>query len=213
MCCGPLSLRNAALSSPFWKLTKYIRIINALRNTAKKENDGPFFNLAIFYKRSTWQILTSHQTSSVEHILGNLILEQCLLQGQIIDWWQGFMKEVLLSPLHFLCIHQNLPIEHEFLSQSAGEKNKCVDRFSSVPFLSSVRLFETPWTTARQASLSWRSFPTPGACSNSCPLSLWCHPTISSSVIPFSFCLQSCPASESFPISRFFALGGQSVDR
>ena len=85
MCCGPLSLRNAALSSPFWKLTKYIRIIKALRNTAKKESDGPFFNLAIFYKRSTWQILTSHQTSSVEHILGNLILEQCLLQGQIID--------------------------------------------------------------------------------------------------------------------------------
>lgn len=37
MCCGPLSLRNATLSSPFWKLTKYIRIIKALRNTAKKE--------------------------------------------------------------------------------------------------------------------------------------------------------------------------------
>ena len=149
----------------------------------------------------------------MEHILGNLILEQCLLKGQIIDWWQGFMNEVSLSALHFLCIHQNLPIEHEFLSQPAGEKNKCVDRFSSVQLLSSVRLFETPWTTARQASLSWRSFPTPGACSNSCPLSLWCHPTISSSVIPFSFCLQSCPASESFPISQFFALGGQSIDR
>ena len=51
----------------------------------------------------------------------------------------------------------------------------------------------------------------PGACSNSCPLSQWCHPTISSSVIRFSSCLQSFPASESFPISQFFTSGGQSI--
>ena len=53
--------------------------------------------------------------------------------------------------------------------------------------------------------------PTPGACSNSCPLSRWCHPTISSSVVPFSSCLQSFPASGSFPVSQFFASGGQSI--
>ena len=53
--------------------------------------------------------------------------------------------------------------------------------------------------------------PTPGACSNSCPLSQWCHPTILSSVIPFSSCLQSFPASRSFPVSHFFTLGGQSI--
>ena len=52
--------------------------------------------------------------------------------------------------------------------------------------------------------------PTPGACSNSCPLSQWCHPTISSSVIPFS-CLQSFPASGSFLMSQFFASRGQSI--
>ena len=52
--------------------------------------------------------------------------------------------------------------------------------------------------------------PTPRACSNSCPSSWWCHPTISSSVIPFSS-LQSSPASGSFPMSRFFASGGQSI--
>ena len=46
-------------------------------------------------------------------------------------------------------------------------------------------------------------------CSNSCPLSLWCHPAISSSVIPFSSCPQSFPASGSFPLSQFFASGGQ----
>ena len=53
--------------------------------------------------------------------------------------------------------------------------------------------------------------PTPGAYSNSCPLSWWCHPTISSSVIPFSSLLQSFPASGSFPMSQLFASGGQSI--
>ena len=49
----------------------------------------------------------------------------------------------------------------------------------------------------------------PGACSHLCPLSQWCHPTISSSVDPFSSCLPSFPASGSFPMSQFFTLGGQ----
>ena len=53
--------------------------------------------------------------------------------------------------------------------------------------------------------------PTPGACSNSCPLSQWCHLTISSSVITFSSCLPSFPTSVSFPISQFFASGGRSI--
>ena len=53
--------------------------------------------------------------------------------------------------------------------------------------------------------------PTPGAYSNSCPLSRWCHPTILSSVVPFSFHLQSFPASGSFPMSQFFTSGGQSI--
>ena len=53
--------------------------------------------------------------------------------------------------------------------------------------------------------------PTPGVYSNSCPLSQWCHSTISSSVIPFSSCLQSFPASGSFPMSQLFASGGQII--
>ena len=55
------------------------------------------------------------------------------------------------------------------------------------------------------------SSPTPGACSNSCPSSWWCHPTISTSVFPFSSCFQSFPASGSFPMRQFFASGGQSM--
>ena len=53
--------------------------------------------------------------------------------------------------------------------------------------------------------------PTPGVCSNSCPLSQWCHPTISSSVVPFSSSLQSFPASGSFHMSQFFTSSGQSI--
>ena len=51
----------------------------------------------------------------------------------------------------------------------------------------------------------------PRVCSNSCPSSWWCHPTILSSVIPFSSCLLSFPASGSFPMSQFFSPGGQSI--
>ena len=66
----------------------------------------------------------------------------------------------------------------------------------------------TPWTAARQASLST---PTLGAYPNSCPSSQWCHPTISPSVVPYSCCLQSFPASGSFQMSQLFTSGGESI--
>ena len=62
----------------------------------------------------------------------------------------------------------------------------------------------------QHSRLPWAS-PSPGACLNSCPLSQWCHPTISSSVIPFSSCLQSFPASASFPVSQSFTSSGESI--
>ena len=65
-----------------------------------------------------------------------------------------------------------------------------------------------PWTAAHQASLS---FTISQSCSNSCPLSWCCHPTISSSVVPLSSCLQSFPALGSFPVSQLFASGGQTI--
>ena len=80
-------------------------------------------------------------------------------------------------------------------------------KISSVQLLIHVRLFGTGLQYARLPCPS----PTPRACSNPCPLSWWCHPTIPSSVIPFSSCLQSFPTSGSFPMSQFFASGGQSV--
>ena len=83
-------------------------------------------------------------------------------------------------------------------------------QFTSVQLsLSHVRLFETPW---RQHPRPPYPSPTPRAYSNLCPLSQWCHPTISSSVALFSSCLQSFPASGSFLISRLFTLSGQSIE-
>ena len=75
--------------------------------------------------------------------------------------------------------------------------------YNWVQMLSHVWFFAIPWLPCPS--------PTPRACSNSCPSSRWCHPTISSSVIPFSSCLQSFPASGSFPVSQFFPSGGQSI--
>ena len=79
--------------------------------------------------------------------------------------------------------------------------------FHSVQSLSHVQLCD-PWTVAHQASLS---SPTPGVYSNSCLLSLWCYPTITCSVIPFSSCLQSFSASGTFQMSHFFTSGGESI--
>ena len=78
---------------------------------------------------------------------------------------------------------------------------------SSVHLLSRVQLFATPGTAAHQASLSITNFR---SLLKLVSMSRWCHPAISSSVVPFS-CLQSFPASGSFPTSRLFASGGQSV--
>jgi len=81
--------------------------------------------------------------------------------------------------------------------------------FSSVQFSRSVMSNSLGPHGLQHARLPCPS-QTPRACSNSCPLSQWCHPTISS-VIPFSSCLQSFPASGSFPMSQFFTSGGQKI--
>ena len=92
--------------------------------------------------------------------------------------------------------------------KAAKSHTKPISSVQSVQLLSRVCLFETPWIAARQTSLSIinsQSYP------NSCPLSRWCHAAISSSVIPFSSCPQSLPASESFPVSQLFAWGSEST--
>ena len=81
-------------------------------------------------------------------------------------------------------------------------------QFSSAQSLSPVRLFATPWSTAHQASLSITN--SQSSLKLMSVADQWCHPAISSSVIPFS-CLQTLPASGSFPVSQLFARGGQNI--
>ena len=86
--------------------------------------------------------------------------------------------------------------------------NKMAIQFSSVQssvVSNSLQPHESQHTRPRCPS------PTPGVYTNSCPSSRWCHPAISSSVVPFSSCPQSLPASKSFPMSQLFASGGQST--
>ena len=81
---------------------------------------------------------------------------------------------------------------------------------SSVQFSHSV-MSDSLWPRGLQHVRLPCPSPTPGAYSNLCPLSWWCHPTISSFVVSFSSCLQSFPASGSFQMSQFFASDGQSI--
>ena len=81
-------------------------------------------------------------------------------------------------------------------------------QFSSVQSLS---VSDSLWPHESQHARPPCPSPTPGVYSNSCPLSQWCHPAISSSVIPSSSCLQSFPASGSFQMSQLFTSGGQNI--
>ena len=88
--------------------------------------------------------------------------------------------------------------------------SRSVVQFSSVQFNHSV-MSNSLWPHGPQHARPPCPSPTPRVYSNSCPLSWWCHPTISSSVVPFSSCPQSLPTSGSFPMSQLFTWGGQSI--
>ena len=85
-----------------------------------------------------------------------------------------------------------------------------IKHFSSVQFSRSV-VSDSLWPHELQHARPPCPVSTPGVHSNSRPSSQWCHPAISSSVVPFSSCPQSLPASESFPMSQLFAWGGTSI--
>ena len=104
-------------------------------------------------------------------------------------------------------------VPHEYMGDTQG---KMSDSQGSLEFRPQYQLNRSVMSNSwpphglQHAKLLWSS-PTPGACSDSCPLSWWCHPTISSSVIPFSSCLQSFLASGSFQRSQFFTSGSQGI--
>ena len=105
--------------------------------------------------------------------------------------------------------------QHFIIYQDLCRRNLCLPNelwlpLSSVQFSRSVES-DSLWPQELQHTRPPCPSPTPGVHPNSCPLSRWCHPAISSSVVPFSSCSQSLAASESFPMSQLFALDGQSI--
>ena len=113
---------------------------------------------------------------------------------------------VSLSSLFFVV----QPLSHVQLFVTSGTARLLYLPFSSVQFSRSVMSNSLQPHEPQHARPPCPS-PTPGVHPNPCPSSRWCHPTISSSVIPFSSCPQSFPASESFPMSQLFTWGGHSI--
>ena len=143
----------------------------------------------------------------------------CFLMGRIMH--HAFLRISVISVIS--------KTQHDLTSYINGEKKiyvcvcththtqfmliysfKKVWKASSVQFSCSVVSNSLRPHGLQHAMLPCPS-PTPGDCSNSCTWSQWCHPTILYSVVPFSSCPQSCPASGSFPMSQLLASGGQSI--
>ena len=137
-----------------------------------------------------------------------------------VKYWFIYLKE--LQSLLFLKLHgENVPWENNekttayfinamkfLLSQVCNFVQVQVQ--VQVQFSRSV-MSDSLWPHGLQHTRPPCPSPTPWVYSNSCPLNRWCHPTISSSVVPFSSCLQSFPGSGSFLISQFFPSGGQYI--
>ena len=131
------------------------------------------------------------------------MLVKCL--DSLIHSFSGGREVKFLKSLPFLKWFDVYKTGKETFS-NASSWSQVYDQFSSIQLLSRVRLFVTP-----QHAMPPRPPPTPGGHPNSCASSQWCHPAISSSVVPFSSCPQSLPASGSFPMSQLFTSGGQSI--
>ena len=129
---------------------------------------------------------------------GNPLQYSCLENPMERRIWQGTVHSVQKSQtqLKQLSTHRLVHIPYTYL-------------LSSVQFSHSV-VSDSLWPHELQHTRPPCPSPTPGVHSDSHPSSRWCHPAISSSVVPFSSCLQTLPASESFPMSQLFAWGGQN---
>ena len=115
----------------------------------------------------------------------------------------GFANSSLTSG-KFICVDQKTWLMHVLLSVLLHQWEFSLVQFSHSVVSGYLRPHELQHSRPPCPS------PTPGVHLNPCPLSQWCHPTITSSVVPFSSCLQSFPASGSFQISQLFTSGGQS---
>ena len=135
--------------------------------------------------------------------------------------WQWILKIWELQPVDWLPLVTWLWTPFLLETMIIGNKHHSLGRLRPVGYMEDqlrpvvMCSHSVMPKSLRPHGLQHARFPCPSlspiACSNSCPSSWWCHPTISSSVIPFSFCLQFFLASGSFPVTQLFASGGQSI--
>ena len=156
--------------------------------------------LGIYQTEKKKSLLIHIHTCSPMFIAGLLIEAQ--IQKQPKCWWaEGWIKKIYY-------VHT---IEYYSAVKKKKEQNNAIcGNVGGLQFSRSV-VSDSLWPHGPQHARPPCPSPTPGACLNSCMLSRWCHPTLSSSVVPFSSHLQSFPASRSFPVSQLFASGGQSI--
>ena len=126
--------------------------------------------------------------------------------GSHCPWRKGSGEGV--GAIHSTSVRKEISIFRRCGDQDRERKSGGFLYIAAVQSLNHVPLFAALWTAATGIL---RPSPSPGACSSSCPSSRWCHPLISSSVVPFFSCLWSFPASGSFPVSQFFTSDGQSI--
>ena len=169
--------------------------------TEETENAHSSFSDALSWSLSTsgaWPLCSS--SSRLLSPLHNFCNHHCTMHSLAVPGPNAMLKLRVVATALWLILNSNKKMAQIcFLST--------IISFSSVTQLSPILCEPHGLQHARLPCLS----PTPGAYSNSCPSSQWCHPTISSNVIPLSSCLQSCPASGSLPISQFFASGDESI--
>ena len=131
-------------------------------------------------------------------------------EGARIEWWKIISSvEMLRNMRPKESLSEKQTFQNEYFWERRARNYTYKHQFSSVQFSHSVMSDSLRPRESQHTRPSCPS-PTPRVHLNSCPLSWWCHPAISSSVVLFS-CPQSLPASESFPVSQLFAWGGQSI--
>ena len=151
-------------------------------------------------------VIQQDTKTSVSHIFNfELYILYNLLQRTKYKWGNLFFTRNIPKKL---CIWWKIPFALlSVLTITVRKINQHKGLFCSVQFIRSVMSDSLQPHESQHARLPCPS-PTPGVYPNSCPSSCWCHPAISSSVVPFSSCPQSLPASGSFPMTQLFTWGG-----
>ena len=133
------------------------------------------------------------------------------IDAHILQFWLLQLRSSSWQPQILQPIQRNEKSRHTLYSPQGKDKTGSTAPLVCVSTqFSCLVVSDSLWSRGLQHVRLPCPSPTPGACSNSCPLSRWCCPTYSSSVIPFS-CLQSFPAWGSFQMSQFFTSGGQTI--